>query len=62
MKGEMYMNMKMKKMLKEGLWLFLLYSFITLCLFLATDRIQRLDQVSDDFRNTNSSLSLNLSK
>ncbi len=62
MKGEMYMNMKMKKMLKEGLWLFLLYSFITLCLLLATDRIQRLDQVSDDFRNTNSSLSLNLSK
>lgn len=56
------MNMKMKKMLKEGLWLFLLYSFITLCLLLATDRIQRLDQVSDDFRNTNSSLSLNLSK
>ncbi len=62
MKGEMYMNMKMKKMLKEGLWLFLLYSFITLCLLLATDRIQRLDQVSDDFRNTNSSVSLNLSK
>lgn len=62
MKGEMYMNMKMKKMLKEGLWLFLLYSFITLCLFLATDRIQRLDQVSDDFRNANSSVSLNLSK
>lgn len=62
MKGEMYMNMKMKKMLKEGLWLFLLYSFITLCLFLATDRIQRLDQVSDDFRNANSSVSLNLGK
>ena len=62
MKGEMYMNMKMRKMLKEGLWLFLLYSFITLCLLLATDRIQRLDQVSDDFRNTNSSVSLNLSK
>lgn len=62
MKGEMYMNMKMKKMLKEGLWLFLLYSFITLCLLLATDRIQRLDQVSDDFRNANSSVSLNLSK
>ena len=58
----MYMNMKMKKMLKEGLWLFLLYSFITLCLFLATDRIQRLDQVSDDFRNANSSVSLNLGK
>lgn len=56
------MNMKMKKMLKEGLWLFLLYSFITLCLFLATDRIQRLDQVSDDFRNANSSVSLNLGK
>ena len=62
MKGEMYMNMKMKKMLKEGLWLFLLYSFITLCLLLATDRIERLDQVEGNFRNTNASVSVNFDK
>ena len=58
MKGEMYMNMNLKKMVKEGLWIFLLYSLITLCLFLATDRIQRLDQAGDSFRNTNSSVSV----
>lgn len=62
MKGEMFMNIKMKKMVKEGLWLFLLYSFITLCLFLATDRIERLDQITGDFRNTNGSVSINLGK
>lgn len=62
MKGEMCMNIKMKKMVKEGLWVFLLYAFITLCLFLATDRIERLDQVESDFRNTNSSVSLSLRK
>ena len=56
-KGEMYMNMKMKKMVKQGLWIFLLYSFITLCLFLATDRIERLDQ-NENFRNTNQSVSV----
>ena len=62
MKGEMYMNIKMKKMVKEGFILFLLYSFITLCLFMATERIERLDQVGDDFRNTNQSVSINFSK
>lgn len=60
MKGEMYM--KIKKMVKEGFWLFLLYSFITLCLFAATDRIERLEQVEGDFRNTNSSVSFNFTK
>jgi len=58
----MCMNMKMKKMIREGIGLFLLYSFITLCLFLATDRIERLDQVEGDFRNTNTSVSINLAK
>lgn len=53
------MNIKMKKVVKEGLWLFLLYTFITLCLFLATERIERLDFVEGDFRNTNSSVSIN---
>ena len=62
MKGEMYMNIKMKKMVKEGFILFLLYSFITLCLFMATERIERLDQVGEDFRNTNQSVSINFSK
>lgn len=61
-KGEMCMNMKMNKMIREGIGLFLLYSFITLCLFLATDRIERLDQVEGDFRNTNTSVSINLAK
>ena len=54
--------MKIKKMAKEGFFLFLLYSFITLCLFLATDRIERLDKVGDNFRNTNSSVSFNFGK
>ena len=58
----MCMNMKMKKIIREGIGLFLLYSFITLCLFLATDRIERLDQVEGDFRNTNTSVSINLAK
>lgn len=58
----MNMNLKMKKIVKEGLGLFLLYSFITLCLFLATDRIERLDKMGDDFRNTNSSVSFNFDK
>ena len=53
---------KMKKMVKEGFILFLLYSFITLCLFMATERIERLDQVGEDFRNTNQSVSINFSK
>ena len=56
------MNMKMKKMIREGIGFFLLYSFITLCLFLATDSIERLDQVEGDFRNTNTSVSINLAK
>lgn len=62
MKGEMCMNIKMKKIVKEGLWLFLLYTFITLCLLLATERIERLDQAEGDFRNTNSSVSVNFRK
>ncbi|HIT23445.1 MAG TPA: hypothetical protein IAD45_03405 [Candidatus Faecimonas intestinavium] len=56
------MNIKMKKIVKEGLWLFLLYTFITLCLLLATDRIERLEQLEGDFRNTNSSVSVNFGK
>ena len=62
MKGEMYMNMKMKKIAKEGFFLFLLYSLFTLCLFMSADRIERLDQVGDDFRNTNQSVSINFLK
>ena len=54
--------MKIKQMVKEGFFLFLLYSLITLCLFLATDRIERLDKVGDNFRNTNSSVSFNFGK
>lgn len=56
------MNIRMKKFVKEGLFLFLLYSLITLCLFFATDRIERLDQMEGEFRNTNSSVSINLGK
>ncbi len=54
--------MKIKQMAKEGFYLFLLYSLITLCLFLATDRIERLDKMGDDFRNTNSSVSFDFGK
>ena len=60
MKGEMCV--KMKKVVREGLGLFLLYSFITLCLFLATERIERLDTNDSDLRNGNMSVSINLSK
>ena len=60
MKGEMCM--KMKKVVREGLGLFLLYSFITLCLFLATERIERLYTNDSDLRNGNMSVSINLSK
>ena len=58
----MNINVNMKKIVKEGLWIFLLYTFITLCLLLATDRIKRLDQLESNFRNTNSSVSINLGK
>lgn len=54
--------MKMKKAVREGIGLFLLYSFITLCLLLATDRIERLDQVEGNFRNTNASVYVNFDK
>ncbi len=56
------MDIKMKKIVKEGLWIFFLYSFITLCLFLATDRIERLEKLEGDFRNTNNSVSINFGK
>ena len=62
MKGEMCMNIKMKKIVKEGFWLVLIYTFITLCLFMATDRIERLDYAEENFRNTNSSVSVNFGK
>lgn len=62
MKGEMCMNIKMKKIVKEGLGIFLLYTFVTLCLLLATERIERLDQIDENFRNTNSSVSVNFGK
>ncbi|MDD6756592.1 MAG: hypothetical protein PUE33_00825 [bacterium] len=58
----MNINVNMKKIVKEGLWIFLIYTFITLCLLLATDRIERLDQLESNFRNTNSSVSINLGK
>lgn len=58
----MNINVNMKKIVKEGLWIFLLYTFITLCLLLATDRIEHLDQLESNFRNTNSSVSINLGK
>ena len=60
MKGEMYMQIK--KMLREGFWLFLIYTFITLCLFMATDRIERLDYSEGNLRNVNSSVSINFDK
>ena len=54
--------MKIKKMVREGFWLFLVYTFITLCLFMATDRIERLDYTEEGFRNINSSVSINFGK
>lgn len=56
------MDIRMRKIVKEGLGIFLLYAFITLCLLLATDRIERLDHLEGNFRNRNSSVSLNLGK
>ena len=54
--------MQIKKMLREGFWLFLIYTFITLCLFMATDRIERLDYSEGNLRNVNSSVSINFDK
>ncbi len=47
---------------KKGFAVLLVYSLVTICLFMATERIERLEVHSDDFRNTNTSVSLNFSK
>ena len=54
--------LNVKENIKKGLTILLIYTLITLCLLMATSRIERLDQKTDNFRNTNTSVSLNLSK
>lgn len=54
--------MKLKSFLKKGLTVSFIYLLVTLVLFVSTERIERLDKTSNDFRNTNTSISLNLDK
>lgn len=51
-----------KNFIKKGVLVLCVYTIITLCLMMATDRIERLDRSNNDFRNYNSSVSLNFNK
>ena len=50
-----------KENFKKGLTILFIYTLITICLLMATNRIEKLDRKTTNFRNTNSSVSLNLS-
>lgn len=56
------MTMKMKELFKRGIAILTLYFVVTACLFLATDRIERLEQEGVDFRNSNTSVAVNFNK
>ena len=51
-----------KETLRKGFVLLFIYIIITFCLMMATNRIERLDKNKGDFRNFNTSVSLNFSK
>ncbi len=51
----------MKKLLRKGLVVLTIYAVTVICTFLVTNRVQELEG-SNNFRNTNTSLSINLSK
>ena len=50
---------QVKKNIKKGFTILLIYTLITVCLLMASQRIERLDKVnSDNFRNTNNSVAI----
>lgn len=51
----------MKKLMRKGLVVLTIYTVAVMCTFLVTNRVKELES-SNDFRNTNTSLSINLSK
>lgn len=52
--------MKLKRSVKMGLAVILIYSIVTTCLLMTADRIERLER--EDFRNTNTSVSIKFGK
>jgi len=51
---------KVRDNVKKGMTVLLIYTLITICLLLSTKRIERLDSVNKgDFRNNNTSVSIN---
>lgn len=54
MKGEVIM--RLKKNIKRGFVVISIYMIVTFCLFMAADRVERLEK--QDFRNTNTSVAL----
>ena len=53
-------HMTLKKNIKRGLFIFAVYSFITLCLLLTAERVERLEK--SNFRNDNTSFSIHFFK
>lgn len=50
---------QVKRNIKKGFTIILIYTLITVCLLMASSRIQRLEKVNtSDFRNTNASASI----
>ena len=52
--------MKLKKSIKRGLVVLMFYSITTLCLLMTAERVERLERTN--FRNENSSFSIQFSK
>ena len=48
--------MRLKKNIKRGFVVISIYMIVTFCLFMAADRVERLEK--QDFRNTNTSVAL----
>ena len=48
--------MKLKKSIKRGFIVVSIYMVVTFCLFMAADRVERLEK--QDFRNTDASVAL----
>ncbi len=55
--------MKVKRNIKKGFTVLLIYTLITVCLMMASARIQKLENSNKtDFRNKNNSVLVNFSK
>ncbi|MBQ2639365.1 MAG: hypothetical protein IJF92_01175 [Bacilli bacterium] len=54
---------QVKKNIKKGFTILFIYTLITMCLLMASKRIERLDNVNNsNFRNTNNSIVVKLNK